>query len=442
MHENRTDLPEQRVRRLLVPVTRFLRIESIGGAVLLLAALAALGVANSSWAEPVRTFWSLPAGVHIGSWFFELPLTSVVNDGLMTLFFFVIGLEIKRELALGELRKPQVAAIPISAAIGGMLVPPILYLAFQHGEPGAQDWGVVMVTDTAFVIGMLALFGHRIPHNLRTFVLSVAVIDDVVAVAVIATAYSKNLQLWSLALGALAVAAVVGLRYLGVRLIPIYFLAGILAWFVVDISGIHPTIVGIALGLLTPVRPWIDAERFKSITQGVLGFLFTERREDSHFTLSEPAHMMRSMAIAARELLSPLERLEFMLHPWVSFLILPVFAFSSAGVSLRMAGFDKSMIAAIVVASAVGKPAGILLGSWLAVRFAGASLPANISWPLLAAAGSLSGIGFSMALFVAGLAFDGWLLRTASLGVLAASLVSAVIGSMLLFAALRFGRRL
>ncbi len=428
--ENTATLPDQRVRRLLVPVTRFLRIESLSGIVLLLAALAAIAIANSPWAEPVGSFWHLPAGFHIGTWSFELSLTHVINDGLMTLFFFVIGLEIKRELALGELRRLQFAVIPVSAAIGGMVVPPLLYLAFQHGEPGAQDWGVSMVTDTAFVIGLLALFGKRLPLNLRTFVLSVAVIDDVVAVAVIATAYSENLQLWSFGLGVVAVAAVVGLRYLGVRLIPVYFVAGFLAWFVVDLSGVHPTVVGIALGLLTPVRPWVDGHTFQSIA----GRIFSS-------SAGKPVQAMRSMAFAARELLSPLERLEFMLHPWVSFLILPVFAFASAGVALDISGFDKSMVAALVVASAVGKPVGILLGSWLAVKFARTTLPANLSWPLLAAAGALSGIGFSMGLFVANLAFNGRLLQTATLGVLAASLTSAAIGLTLLFAALRFRTR-
>jgi Na+:H+ antiporter, NhaA family len=265
IREDLAHLPEQPVKRLLGPITRFLRIEAISGLILLLAALAALVIANSPWADPVRDFWHLPAGFHIGGWSFELSLTHVINDGFMTLFFFVIGLEVKRELALGELRRPQMAVIPIAAAIGGMLVPPALYLVLQHGQSAAQDWGVVMVTDTAFVIGALAVFGARVPHSLRTFVLSVAVIDDIVAVAVIATAYSENLQLWSLGLGVLVLAAVIGLRYLGVRLIPVYFLAGLLAWFVVDLSGIHPTIVGISLGLFTPARPWVGAERFQSM---------------------------------------------------------------------------------------------------------------------------------------------------------------------------------
>jgi Na+:H+ antiporter, NhaA family len=439
--EDLAHLPEQPVRWLFNPIARFLHIEAISGAILLLAALAALAIANSPWAGPVRDFWSLPAGLHIGSWSFELTLTHVINDGLMTLFFFVIGLEVKRELALGELRRPQVALIPIAAAIGGMLVPPILYLALQHGQPGARDWGVVMVTDTAFVIGVLAVFGERVPHSLRTFVLSVAVIDDIVAVAVIATAYSENLQFWSLGLGAFVLAAVIGLRYLGVRLIPVYFLAGLLAWFVVDLSGIHPTIVGITLGLFTPARPWVGAERFQSIIQRMSQYLSAGHRENSHFILSESAHMVRTVAFAARELLSPLERLEFMLHPWVSFLVLPVFAFASAGVPLRIAGFDNSMVAAVIVGSALGKPVGILAGSWLAVKLTGASLSRDLSWPLIAAAGSLCGIGFTMGLFVANLAFDGRLLGAATLGVLAASLASAVIGMTLLFVALRFKDR-
>lgn len=426
--------------RLLGPVTRFLRIEAISGVILLLAAIAALAIANSPWAGPVHDFWHFPAGLHIGPWSFELSLTHVINDGFMTLFFFVIGLEVKREIALGELKRPQVALIPIAAAIGGMVVPPALFLALQHGESGAQDWGVVMVTDTAFVIGALAVFGERVPHSLRTFVLSVAVIDDVVAVAIIATAYSQNLQLWSLGLGLLMIAAVIGLKYLGVRLIPVYFVAGFLAWFVVYLSGIHPTIVGITLGLFTPARPWVGAERFQSMMQRMSQYLSVGKREDAHFILSEPAHMVRSVAFAARELLSPLERLEFMLHPWVSFLILPVFAFASAGVSLRIGGFENSMVVAVIVGLVVGKPVGIVLGSWLAVKLAGATLPRDLSWSFIAAAGSLCGIGFTMGLFVANLAFNGRLLAAATLGVLAASLVSALIGMALLFISVQLRR--
>ncbi|MBN9590351.1 MAG: Na+/H+ antiporter NhaA [Alphaproteobacteria bacterium] len=438
--EDQADLPDQPVRRLLEPVTRFLRIEAISGVILLLAALAALAIANSPWADPVNRFWSLPIGIHAGTWSFRLPLTHVINDGLMTLFFFVIGLEVKRELALGELRRPQVAFIPVAAAIGGMLVPPLLYLALQMGQPGAKDWGVVMVTDTAFVIGALAIFGERVPHSLRTFVLSVAVIDDVAAVAVIATAYSENLQFWSLGLGALVIVAVIGLRYLGVRLIPVYFLAGALAWFVVDLSGIHPTIVGIVLGLFTPARPWIGAERFQSMIRRISHYLSAGERGDAHFILTQPAHRVRSIAVAARELLSPLERLEFMLHPWVSFLVLPVFAFASAGISLRIAGLDTSMVTAVIVGSVVGKPIGIFAGSMLAVKLSGTPLPHDLSWTLIAAAGSLCGISFTMGLFVASLAFDSHLLGAATLGVLGASLGSVVIGMTLLAVALRLGK--
>jgi NhaA family Na+:H+ antiporter len=357
----------------------------------------------------------------------------------MTLFFFVVGLEIRRELVLGELRDLRVAALPIAAAFGGMLVPAAIYLALQLGEPGERGWGVVMATDIAFVVGCLAVLGERVPHSLRIFVLSLAIIDDIGAVLVIALAYSANLDLQMIGLGILGVSTVLALRRLGVRSVPVYYLAGILTWAAVDRTGIHPTILGVVLGLLTPAHPWVGERRLQAIMGRVSEYLQGARWEETS-NKSEKVDLVRSVAFAARETLSPLERLEASLHPWVSFLILPLFAFANAGVPLSVAGFGSPVALAVIAGLMLGKPIGIFAASWLAVQLGVAARPTDVRWPLIAAAGVLCGIGFTMAIFIANLAFEVGLLASASLGILAASLGSALLGLALLAASLRFGR--
>lgn len=424
-------LPEEPVDRLVAPIARFLHIEAASGVALLVATAAALILANSPWVDPFFSFWELPVGVQIGSLSLVYSVRHVINDGLMTLFFFVVGLEIKRELVLGELRDSRVAALPIAAAFGGMLVPAAIYLALQLGEPGERGWGVVMATDIAFVVGCLTVLGERVPHSLRIFVLSVAIIDDIGAVLVIAVAYSTDLDLQMLGLGALGVGAVLVLRRLGVRSVPIYYLVGILTWVAADRTGIHPTILGVILGLLTPAHPWLGERRFQAImgraSEYLRGALWRQTGNES-----EKVDLVRSVAFVARETLSPLGRLETFLHPWVSFLVLPLFAFANAGVPLTVAGFGSPVALAVIAGLMLGKPIGILAASSLAVRLGIAARPADIHWSLIAAAGVLCGIGFTMAIFIANLAFEGELLASASLGILAASLGSAALGLALL----------
>ncbi len=428
-------LPEEPVDLIIAPISRFLHIEAASGVVLLAATAAALILANSPWADLFFAFWSLPIGILIGQLSLVYSLKHVINDGLMTLFFFVVGLEIKRELVLGELREVRVATLPIAAALGGMLVPAGIYLALQLGEPGERGWGVVMATDIAFVVGCLAVLGERVPHSLRIFVLSLAIIDDIGAVLVIAVAYSANLDLQMLGLGILGVGAVLVLRRLGVRAVPIYYLSGILAWLAVDRSGIHPTILGVVLGLLTPALPWVGVQRFQAIIGRVSGYL-----RGAHWSESEnknkQVEMVRSVAYAARETISPLERIEASLHPWVNFLILPLFAFANAGVPLTVAGFGAPAALAVIAGLMLGKPIGIFAASWLVVRLGIAERPNDIPWTAIAAAGVLCGIGFTMAIFIANLAFEPELIESANLGILAASLASAVLGLALLAASL------
>jgi NhaA family Na+:H+ antiporter len=425
-------LPEKPLTRLIKPIVRFLQIEAIGGGAVLVGTLLALFLANSSPADDYAALWTTPVGIQVGSFSFVLSLKEVINDGLMTLFFFVVGLEIKRELILGELRKPRVAAFSIAAAIGGMAVPAGLYLGLELGQGGERGWGIVMATDIAFVIACLAILGSRVPHNLRVFVLSLAIIDDIGAVLVIALAYTAEIHLISLALCFAGIGAVLGLQRLGVRSIPVYFVIGMFSWFAIHEAGIHPTIMGVILGILTPVYPWVGRRRLQTIASRVGNYLRGIGGQKE-----EQAELLRTVAVAAREALSPLQRLETMLHPWVNFLILPMFAFANAGIELSSSGLGDATTVAVVVGLVLGKPIGILAGCLIAVWLRLAVRPHGLRWTVVTSAGALCGLGFTMSLFIANLAFEGQMLQQASLGILAASMISAVLGLALLAGFLR-----
>ncbi|MCW2273758.1 Na+/H+ antiporter NhaA [Rhodoblastus acidophilus] len=407
---------------------RFLRIEAMAGAVLLLSTLMALALANSPWSASFLALWDVDAGVNLGDIAISRSVKHWINDGLMTVFFFVIALELKRELALGELRDPRAAALPIAAAIGGMVAPIGLFLLIAGGGPGASGWGVVMSTDTAFVVGCLAVLGSRIPQTLRLFLLSLAIFDDVGAILVVAVSYGDAFDWIALGAAGLGLACVVGISRLGVRSMPVYFALGGGVWLALDVSGLHPTLTGVLLGLMTPTRSWVSDNRLHAILDKIVAYPpgdhwsgDTAAREDLH-----------RAGVATREALSPVERLEMALHPWVAFAILPLFAFANAGVPIAGAKFDPALTTAIFAAFVVGKPAGVVLFSVLAVKSRLAIQPGELSWGLLAAGGLLTGIGFTMALFISDLAFDAELLNSVKLGVLCASAVSAVLGLLML----------
>jgi len=421
-------LPREFVDWWTKPFAAFLRIEAAGGAILLLSTVVALVLANSPWAHPFLGVWETPIGLHIGSWEFVRSLREWINDGLMTLFFFLVALELKRELVLGELNNPRMAALSIAAALGGMVVPAALYLLLQWGHPGAGGWGTVMATDTAFVIGGLALLGSRIPQSLRVFMLSLAIVDDIGAILVVAIGYSSHIAWGALAWGAFGVAAVPALTLAGVRNTAIYLLVGVFIWFAVDASGIHATITGVILGLLTPARRWVSDERLYAILGKVVAH--PSSHEGSGDTKDrESLHVAE---VAARETLSPVERLEMMLHPWVGFVIMPLFALANAGVPLSTGDLRNPVMVAVFVGFALGKPIGVLSFSWLAVRSGIARRPPDLGWGLLVGGSLLAGIGFTMALFIANLAFSPSLIDAAKLGILSASVFSAVAGLALL----------
>lgn len=405
-----------------------MRIEAAGGAVLLLFTIAAFLLSNSPWGHVLEEVWATKVGVQFGSLQFARSLREWLNDGLMTLFFFVVALELKRELVLGELNNPRMAALPIVAALGGMLLPAALYLTLQWGQPGQHGWGTVMATDTAFVIGCLALLGTRAPQSLRLFMLSLAIVDDLGAILVVAIGYSESINWAALALGASGVVIVRAMALVGVRNIAVYSLVGISIWVAIDASGIHATITGVLLGMLTPARRWVTDQRL----YGILNQVVAHPAGDHGSGDTQDRETLQMAEVAAREALSPVERLEFALHPWVAFVVMPLFAFANAGLELTNAEIGASVTVAVFVGFALGKPIGVVTFCWLAIRSGIAIRPADLSWRLLTGGGFLAGIGFTMALFIASLAYPNSLIDDAKLGILLASLFSAMAGLALL----------
>ncbi|MDN3652762.1 Na+/H+ antiporter NhaA [Thalassotalea ponticola] len=425
---NNTKLPKEFIDRYRNPFVRFLDIQSAGGAILLLFTVVALVLSNSPWADAFEHAWEIQVGFTFGAFEFTRSWRDWINEGLMTLFFFLVALELKRELVLGELNKPRMAALSIAAAIGGMIVPATIYLALQSGQPGSSGWGTVMATDTAFVIGCLALLGSRIPHSLRIFMLSLAIVDDIGAILVVAIGYSSNIVWWPLLVAVLGVLISRIMAMVGFRGFSLYILVGVLIWFAVDASGIHATITGVILGLMTPARRWVSDDRLYLILDQVIAHPASS--ESSSDTKGRETLQMAE--IAARESLSPVERLEITLHPWVGFIIMPLFAFANAGLPLTLSDITSSVTVTIFLGFVLGKPMGVLLFCWLAVRLHIATLPQELSWRLLAGGGILAGIGFTMALFIADIAFSETILNNAKMGIFLASVFSALAGLLLL----------
>jgi NhaA family Na+:H+ antiporter len=418
------------IERIVKPVVRFLQVEASGGIVLLVCTVLALVLANSAWSGAFAEFWQARVGFTIGLFALYKPLLLWINDGLMTIFFFLVGLEIKREFVFGELQDRRKAALPAAAALGGMVVPAALYLGLQWGQPGERGWGIPMATDIAFVVGFLALLGKRVPFSLKILLLTLAIVDDIGAVLVIAIAYTENLAPIFLVPAAFGFAACYLLNRLGVRPVPIYFILGALIWLAFLKSGIHPTVAGVLLGLLTPASAWFARRSLLNVLEGVAHRL----RQDLALREGKDHHeeAVQLLAHTSKETISPLDRLETALHPWVAFGIMPLFALANAGVSINLEALRSPIAIAVAVGLVAGKPIGILVFSWIAVRLGVARLPTGVTWPVLVGAGCLAGIGFTMSLFIAGLGLQGELLDAGKVGILTGSILSAALGSGLL----------
>ncbi len=422
-------LPARAVDRVIEPLRRFLHIEAASGVVLLVCAVIALVWANSGASDTYFHILHTPIFVGIGEFQLNMTLHHWINDALMTIFFFVVGLEIKREFVSGELNDPKRAALPLAAALGGMVAPAAIYLLFQYGEAGERGWGIPMATDIAFVVGVMALLGPRVPHGLRVMLLTLAIADDIGAVIVIAIGYTDDLSMLPLVLGFMGFGFCMLLNYAGVRNVWIYTFIGGLIWCAFLASGVHSTIAGVILGLITPAYPWLGQRPFSDSIEKIKDFLQGEGWSDHH---EAPNDALQQLEITARETRSPLLRLERALHPWSAFLIMPLFALANAGVVLKMDAFAHPVQMAVFCGLTLGKPIGVMAISWIFVKLGVARLPTGATWRMMLGAGCLAGIGFTMALFVAGLAVSGDLLDPAKIGIFSASLISGILGYIIL----------
>lgn len=407
------------------PVLAFLRIEAAGGVVLFIATVVALALANSGWSEWYQSVWETEVEFTVGSFHLAADLGHWVNDALMAVFFLVVGLEIKYELVNGQLRDPRSAAVPIAAAVGGMVVPALIYAAFNAGGEGSSGWGVPMATDIAFAVGVMALLGRGVPAPARVFLLTLAIVDDIGAITVIAVFYTQDLALDWLAAAVAGVLALLVLRVLRVWTLPPYLLVGAAVWLATYQSGVHATIAGVALGLLAPAKPLLNRERARELLRD---------RGPERFDVDE----WRRYRFVIGESVSVAERLQHVLHPWSSFLVLPVFALANAGIDLRGGVLAEAAGSPVTVGVAlgllVGKLVGITATSWLMVRLKLGRLPAGMTRLTLLGVAALGGIGFTVAVFIAGLAFPGApaLTGDAKVGILAGSVAAAVGGAVLL----------
>lgn len=413
--------------RLGRPLREFLRVETSGSVVLLAAAAIALVWANSPWAATYEQFWHTPITLDLGFVEVSESLRHWVNDALMVVFFFVVGLEIKYELVRGELRDPRVAALPVAAALGGMVVPALLYVTFTAGSEGVGGWGIPMATDIAFAVGVLGLLGRRIPAPARLFLLTLAIADDIGAIIVIAVFYTAELSLGWFAVALVLLAAMVLLRLRRVWTTAVYVALGVGVWFCLLQSGVHATLAGVAVGLLTPTVPLLR----ESVAR--------EHLRDALADNALDADELRRLNFLLTHSVSPVERFQTTLHGLSAYVVLPIFALANAGVSLSGASLHSGVALGVLVGLVVGKPIGITLFTWVAVRLGGGRLPEGTTWPMLVGVGSVAGIGFTVSLFVTSLSFpyDEALATAAKVAILLASLVSALLGLAILALATR-----
>ena len=421
--------------RFLRPVLRFAQVEAAGGLVLLAAAVGALLWANLPGGESYERFWGTRFDVTLGPLALHENLRGIVDHGLMTLFFFVVGLEIKREMVRGELRDPRTAALPVLAAAGGMLFPALIYLAFVGGGEAIRGWGVPVATDIAFSLGVLSLLGRRVPVGARLFLLTLAIADDIGGIAVIALAYTDDLAGWWLLGAAAALAAVWAGSRVGVRSLAFYLAAAFASWLCLLESGIHPTVGGVALALLTPAAAFYRDEEYRDRARRILAG--HEAAAAAPFGVERLDEDALTLAAVARESVAPLDRLERALHPWTSFLVVPLFALANSGV--RFTGTDFAAAAThpvtlgVAVGLVAGKMAGVSIFTWLAVRLGWGRLPRGTGWHQVLGVAAVAGVGFTVALFIVGLAFtDPALADRAKLGIFAGSLLAGVLGYLLL----------
>ncbi|WP_297090284.1 Na+/H+ antiporter NhaA [uncultured Draconibacterium sp.] len=419
------------------PINRFIKLETSSSIILFTASIAALVLANSSLSESFLGFWKNYVTISLPGFELSKPVLKWINDGLMAIFFFLIGLEIKREILIGELSDIKKASLPILAALGGMIFPALLFVALNKGNAGMEGWGIPMATDIAFSLGILTLLGKRVPVGLKVFLMAFAIIDDLGAVLVIAFFYSSKLIWANIAIGLAIVVALAILTRFKLYTKYLYFIAGAIVWVLFLKSGIHSTIAGVLMALTIPIDRHINTNIFYEKGKEILdGFKQECDNQDENKTIlnHHQLNAIDQMEELTEKTASPIQFLEHRLHGWVAFIILPLFAFANAGVVFSFSGDTNTTLASNIAFSLViGKFVGIFLVSFIAIKFKLSELPKNVNYMNLAGVSMLGGLGFTMALFINNLAFsDEILINSAKMGILLGSFVAGLAGYVLL----------
>ena len=426
--------PSYLVRAVRIPIQTFIHTEEIGAIVLLAAAAGALGWANSPWSDSYFDFWHIDISFDIHIFAISEDLEHLANEGLMAVFFFVVGLEIKRELVYGELSSFRKAALPIVAAAGGMAAPALIYLAFNSSGVGVVGWGIPMATDIAFALGVLALLGRRLPSELRVFLLGFAVIDDIGAIAIIATFYTDAIHWANLALGAAFFVAIAVCIRMGIKSLGFYLILCIAMWQFFLESGIHATLTGVLVAALIPSEPSLHRRDYAATVDELLhDFRLAMENGDEE----KAQTLVEQIEELSRSTEGPMERLNRIVHPWVSFVILPIFALANAGIVITpdtlAVAVNSRITLAVGVALLIGNPLGIVSMTWLAVRLGIGELPSSVTWRHVIGTAFLAAIGFTVAIFISGIAFgDPALVDQAKIGIFGASIIAGVTGFLIL----------
>lgn len=423
------------VERALSPFQRFASQQASSGFLLIIASLLAFAWANSPWSAHYFELWHTKIGFQFGDFAFKKDAHFWLNEGLMSIVFLLVGLEIKRELLVGEISTPRKALMPLFAALGGMVAPALIYFAINAGQPTIRGWGVPTATDIAFALGILALAGNRVPTSLKVLLTAIAIIDDIGAVLLIALFYSGGLNIMALFSALAAWLVMVGLNAMGSRNLLTYTLLFVGLWYFTLLSGLHTTVAGVLAALAIPASSRIDGPKFLSRARGLLDeFESSAPADRSPMINEEQSSALQVLETNLESVNSPMLRMTHILHPWVAYLMLPLFAFGNSGVTLSPGGqYDFRIILGVFFGLVFGKLIGILLFSLFAQKLKVAELPEGLNMSHIAGIAALGGIGFTMAIFISGLAFENLIhLESSKLGIFAASIVAAILGSILI----------
>jgi NhaA family Na+:H+ antiporter len=426
---------EKAFDKIVSPFEEFIHQETASGILLMLFTILALIVANTAMASWYEHLLHTPVGFNLGGWELEKSLHHWINDGLMALFFFVVGLEIKREILVGELSDMRQAILPIVAAIGGMIVPALIYFGFNAGTDTVDGWGIPMATDIAFAVGVMVLLGSRVPKTLLTFLVALAIVDDLGAVIVIALFYTENLELGALALAGLCLLILIFFSLAGVRHPLVYFIFGVLMWLAMLKSGVHATLAGVITALTIPARPKCEPPSFSKLVRRLMDrFDASHKPGVSIMRNEEQKSILQTLENGVHMVETPLQRLEHGMHLPVAFIIIPIFAFANAGIPLELGNIGETIshpvTLGVIAGLLLGKMIGVAGFSWLAIKLGVGRLPEGTTMPQIVGVGLLAGIGFTMSIFIAELAFAGQaeLLLMAKTGILFASIIAGVGG--------------